>query len=135
MRKLFAIGAFAALAVPLQAMAVDTANWTQWTSDSAGSFVQNGSTVNVTYSGTNGGVSHDSSFYDVPSSFTNAQVTNTPGSNGTIIMTGGDTSVNNFHFSKAVIDPLMVVFSVGQGGVAVPFNFLGSVSFDILAQG
>jgi len=73
----------------------------------------------------------------VPSSFTNALVTNTPSAaDGTVIMTGGDTTVNTFTFSQAVVDPLMVLFSVGQpGGYDVPFNFLGSVDFSILAQG
>ena len=136
MNKLIAASLLAA-ALPMSALAADTADWTDWATNTTGSFVQNGSTVNVNYSGTNSGVSHADFYYNVPSSFTNAQVTNTPtAADGTIIMMGGNTGVNTFTFSQAVIDPLMVVFSVGQpNGYKVEFNFLGNVDFSILAQG
>lgn len=137
MNKVIALAFATALAVPFQASAStpSTASWTNWSSSTLGTFMQNSSTVTVTYSGTNLGVDHGAYFYDVPSSFTNVDVTNTPGTNGTIIMVGGTTDVNTFHFSQAVIDPLIDLFSVGQGGVPVSFNFLGPVSFTVGAQG
>ena len=135
MKKIIALAFVAALAVPFQASAADTASWTNWSSNTSGTFMQNGSSVTVTYSGTGLGVDHGGYFYDVPSSFTNAAVTNTPGTNGTVIMVGGTADVNTFHFSQAVIDPLIDLFSVGQGGVPVSFNFLGAVSFTVGAQG
>ena len=136
MKKLLSACLLAAV-MPLSAFAADTADWTDWTTNTQGSFVQNGNTISVTYSGTNLGVSHADFYYNVPSSFTTALVTNSPSAaDGTIIMTGGDTTVNTFTFSQAVVDPLLVLFSVGQpGGYFVPFNFLGSVDFSILAQG
>jgi len=135
MKKIIALAFVTVLAVPFQASASDTASWANWSSNTVGTFMQNGSSVTVTYSGTGLGVDHGGYFYDVPSSFTNAAVTNTPGTNGTVIMVGGTGDVNTFHFSQAVIDPLIDLFSVGQGGVPVSFNFLGSVSFTVGAQG
>jgi hypothetical protein len=115
--------------------AVDTASWTNWTG-TAGTFTQNGNTINVTYTGSYLSTLHDAAiFNDVPGSFTNADVTNTPGINGTIAMQGGDSGVNNFHFSQAVIDPLIDLWSVGQGQLPVTFNFLGNPTFSILSQG
>jgi hypothetical protein len=136
MKKLIAIVAIAAT-LPLQALAADTANWTTWASTSTGSFVQNSATVNVTYTGDVVGVDYQAYMYDVPSSFTNAVVTNTPTiAQGTLQMVGGNPTVlNTFHFDKAVIDPVMVLFSVGQTNVPVDFQFVGSVNFNIGAQG
>jgi len=135
MKNLLALAVVTALAVPFHASAAGTASWTIWSSNTGGTFVQNSNTVTVTYSGPGGPVDYSSYIYDVPSSFTNAAVTNTPGTNGTMIMTGGSTAVNTFHFSQAVIDPLIDLFSVGQGGVPVTFNFIGPVSFTVGAQG
>ena len=111
------------------------ARWANWSSDTVGTFVQNGNTVTVTYSGPGGPVDHSAYIYDVPSSFTNAVVTNTPGTNGSVIMVGGNASVNTFHFSQAVLNPVIDLFRVGQSGVPVRFNFLGGVSFVVGAQG
>jgi len=136
MKKLFALAAIAAT-LPLHALAADTVSWTTWASTGAGSFTQNSATVNVTYTGGVIGLDTWENMYDVPSSFTNAAVTNTPTmAQGTLQMAGGDpTQLNTFHFDKAVIDPVIVLFSVGQGGVPVDFQFTGSVSFTVGAQG
>jgi hypothetical protein len=135
MKRLLAAGIMVALSAPFQVTAADTASWTNWTSPTSGSFVQNSNTITVTYTGQTNNTDYNAYIYDVPGSFTNAQVTNTPGSLGTIIMTGGVATVSNFHFSQAVIDPLMDLFSVGQGGLPVSFNFLNNPTFSILAQG
>lgn len=124
-----------ALLAPIQAMASPTASWTNWTSASAGSFIQNGNTINVTYTGSPVTVDYSSYIYDHPASFTNAAITNTPESNGTLVMVGGTSTVNNFHFSQAVINPLIDLFSVGQSSVPVSFNFLNNPIFSILSQG
>lgn len=136
MKKLLALAAIAAT-LPLQALAADTVSWTSWTSTSAGSFTQNATSVSVSYTGDTSGVMYASYMYDVPSSFTNATVTNTPtAAEGTLQMFGGHPTVlNNFHFSQAVIDPVMDLFSVGNGGRPVRFVFDPSYSFSIGAQG
>ncbi|MDC8770479.1 PEP-CTERM sorting domain-containing protein [Roseateles albus] len=139
MKKLLASVATAAIAatLPLQAFAVDTVSWTTWANTNAGSFTQNSQNVNVSYTGDVAGLLNWNALYNVPASFTNAAVTNTPTAvNGTLQMVGGHPTVlNTFHFDKAVIDPVMVLFSVGQGGVPVQFQFTGNVNFTIGAQG
>jgi hypothetical protein len=124
-----------ALIAPLQAFAVDTVNWTKWDSGTTGQFQFGAQTISVTYTGETFGMDPSAYIYNVPSSFTNAEVTNTPGTNGTILMVGGGSQViNNFHFSAPVVDPYLVMFSVGRDYQPVSFQFLNG-SFSILAQG
>ena len=129
----FIIGAL--VIAPVQAVPLDTASWTSWTSSTSGSFTQDSNVINVTYTGSSFGVDYGSHLYNVPTSFTNSEVTNTPGTNGTLLMTGGTGQINGFHFSEAVVDPLISLFSVGQAGVPVSFNFLNNVTFSILSEG
>jgi hypothetical protein len=117
------------------ATAADTASWANWSPGPTGTFTQNSNTINVTFTGNYDRLDFNSYVFDVPSSFTSPTVTNTPGNNGSIVKILGTTEVNNFHFSQAVIDPLIAVWSVGQGGVPVTFNFLNSTPFSILSQG
>jgi hypothetical protein len=135
MKKYTALFIAIAATAPVQATAAD---WTLWTStDSATIASGTIGSINVTYTGSTFGVDYSAYIYDVPSSFIGGAVTNTPGTNGTILMTGGTTGVNTFHFSAPVVDPVMDLFSVGQGGVPVTFNFIlgAGESFTILSQG
>lgn len=136
MKKYLSLGIAAALLAPALAMADTgpTVSWTNWNSNTGGTVTQNSNTITVTYTGNNLGVSHDASIYDVPGSFTSAEVSSTPGSNGTVIMSGGTGgTVNTFHFSAPVVNPYIAVFSVGQGSVPVAFNF--DQNFTLLSQG
>lgn len=127
------------LIAPVQAAPLETASWTNWTSSAPGSiggnFTQGAHTIDVTYTGNAFGVDYGSHFYNVRTSFTSTEVTNTPGANGTLLMTGGTSEINGFHFSQAVVDPIISLFSVGQGGAPVTFNFLNDATFSILTQG
>lgn len=134
MKKYTALIIGMAMIIPAQAMAA--ANWTSWTS-SDNATIANGTigSINVTYTGSTFGIDYNSYIYDVPASFTSGAITNTPGNNGTILMTGGTGgAINNFHFSAPVVNPVMDLFSVGQTGMPVRFDFLGA-SFSILSQG
>lgn len=115
--------AAALLALPLSVFAADTASWTNWVDIHHGSLTQNSNTINVGYTGSAFALDHGSYFYDVPSSFTSATITNTPGTNGTLEMAGGDSTVHTFTFSQAVVDPVIALYSVGQGGRPVRFVF------------
>ncbi len=131
-----ATAALFSLAAPVQAVPVpDTASWTDWTPALTGSLTQNGNKVGVSYTGDRAGLDFDASYFDVPGSFTNAVVSNTPQDLGTVRMVGGAATVNSFHFSSAVIDPVIALFSVGQAGTPARFVFLDSPSFVIGAQG
>jgi hypothetical protein len=135
MKKLLALSLVASLMVPLSASA-GLVNWTSWSNSSTGTSSQNGNNITVTYTGETFGVSYDPAIFDdVPTSFTNAEVSNTPGSNGTLLMQGGGSQIlNKFTFSSAVIDPYINLFSVGQWSVPVEFNFTNATP-EILAQG
>ncbi len=135
MKKLLAcVATLTATLAPLHAFAADTVSWTSWTG-LTGALTQNSTVIGVTYTGDNAGVDHNAYIYDAPASFTNAAVTNTPGTLGTILMTGGNATINTFQFDHAVIDPVMVLFSVGQGGVPVRFEFQGNPNFSVGASG
>lgn len=133
MKKYTALFIAIAAVAPVQAMAA--ADWTLWTSAGASTASGTIGSITVTYTGSLEGVDYSSYIYDVPASFTSGVIDNTPGSNGTIRMTGGTTGVNNFHFSAPVVNPVMDLFSVGQNGVPVTFNFLNGATFTILSQG
>ncbi len=124
---------FLAAAIASPAMA-GTVSWTAW-NGTQGSLVQNGNTVQVSYSGNTFGTDYSSWVYDVPSSFTNAEVSNTPGSNGTLLMTGGNAQINTIHFSRPVVNPYIALISVGQNGLPVSFNFVNNPSLDVIVQG
>jgi hypothetical protein len=135
MKKLLALSFAASLLISLSASA-GVVNWTNWSNSSTGTTSQNGNSITVTYTGETYGVDYDPAiFNDVPLSFTNAEVSNTPGNNGTLLMHGGNAQVlNTFHFSSAVINPYINLFSVGQSYVPVEFNFTNATP-EILAQG
>lgn len=135
MKKLAAAILVAALVVPMSAMAVPTVNWTLWSDSSSGTTMQNAVSINVSYTGDTIGMDSNPAIYNVPSSFTSAEVPNTPGSNGTILMVGGNSTINVFHFDTPVVNPYMAMFSVGQNGVPVSFNFQDGLSFTLLSQG
>ena len=82
----FILGAL--VIAPAQAIPLDTASWTKWDSSTSGSFTQDSNIINVTYTGSTFGVNYGAQFYNVPASFTDSEVTNTPGTNGTLLMTG-----------------------------------------------
>ena len=113
----------------------DTASWASWGGTTTGTFTQNGSLITFTYTDESDSITTSGNIFDVPSSFTSPAVTYAPVSNDTISMTGGNDSINNLHFSQAVIDPLIVLWSVGQPNLPVTFNFRDHPSFSILSQG
>jgi hypothetical protein len=81
------------------AMAADTASWGVWSGTSA-TFTQNSNTIHVTYTGQWNSIDYNASYFNsVPTSFTSSEVTNTPGSNGAIHMTGGTSDVNTLHLA------------------------------------
>ena len=135
MKKYTALMIGLVMIAPVPAMAAAT--WTSWTStDSSTTASGNIGAITVTYTGSTFGIDYNANIYDVPSSFTSGSITNTPGTNGTLLMTGGTTDANTFHFSTPILNPIVDLFSVGQGGVPVTFNFLGgSTAFSILSQG
>ncbi|WP_338845814.1 PEP-CTERM sorting domain-containing protein [Massilia sp. W12] len=131
MKQFAALVLAAAVSLPA---AAGTVSWTNWNGYN-GSLTQNGESIGVSYTGNAFASDHSAWIYDVPSSFTNAEVSNTPGSNGTLLMTGGNNQINTIRFSKPVVNPYIALISVGQGGVPVSFQFQNVSSLDVIVQG
>ena len=114
-----------------------TVNWTHWTPGTAatGTTVQAGVPVVVDYSGSMLGLDFNAGYFANTTSFTNAEVANTPGANGSVRMAGGSTYPNHIHFSAPVTNPYFALFSVGQPGVPVDVLFEPPVTLTLLSQG
>jgi hypothetical protein len=113
--------------------------WTQWTTNATGA----AGDVNVTYAGEFSGLIFPGggSFegYIPNSSFTGGPVTNVPtNENGALKLLGGggDAAVTDtITFSRALYNPVFLIWSLGQGNLPTSFNFQGSPSISIVAGG
>jgi len=117
-------------------------DWTDWTSattgnpgSASGTTVVNG--VGVSYTGQVIGTTNIVGTYP---SYTPAStyadgvtVQNAPSPHDIIGLTGGNTNINTITFSTPVVDPVMSIWSLGQGGVQASFVF--SDPFTIVAGG
>ncbi|MGH9470767.1 MAG: PEP-CTERM sorting domain-containing protein [Terriglobia bacterium] len=119
--------------------AAGTITWTTWahaTTGNPGSATGTIGSVGVAY---NGQVTY---FYTNYPSWTPAStyeggpVANAPSPNNIIGLTGGSTTgVDTINFSQAVVDPVMAIWSLGQGGIAAQFVFNSSEPFSVVAGG
>ena len=123
--RIFAFLVLAAL-VSADAFAVPI-HWNTWVSASSGS-ISAGSTVNVAFATSN--------FHaDVPnypswspsSTFADGVIVdNGPAAaNGIMQLDGGTTALNTLTFSVPVVDPVIAIWSLGQGGIEASFDFVG----------
>jgi hypothetical protein len=117
--------------------------WTNWTSATAGNAgsaagtitLQDLSTVQVSYTGdisfanTNGGIN----YWNYPGTYTNTVIDNLPPDSDIIAFDGGGTQVNTLTFSKALVNPIMAIVSLGQYGYPVQYIF--DAPFDVLSVG
>jgi len=123
----------------------DVITWTDWTSFTAGT--TNGTatgtigSVGVSYSGqvlansnTNNtafGVS-----WGPASTFSGGSISNAPPFRDIITLQGGaGTGTNTITFSTPVVDPVMAIWSLGQGGGPASFVFTASEPFTIQSGG
>jgi len=113
-----------ALLVSVAASAhADPITWNQWTSNSTGTM----GPVAVTFAGET-----SSGWYAAYPSWTPATtwadgvvIDNNP-TGGIIRLLGGSTQVNTLTFSKPVVDPVVAIWSLGQGSIAPSFDFIGA---------
>ncbi|MEQ1637970.1 MAG: VPLPA-CTERM sorting domain-containing protein [Methylococcales bacterium] len=139
MKIFLKITAVCFLLVSISVNASNTVDWTNWTTNNptteTGTLTQSSTSITVTYTGNHFDVDHSNYFYNVPASFTSPTVTNTPDTNGTIRMTGGDKDINTIHFSSPVTNPVMAFVSLGQLSYPVSFDFLNNPVFSVLSYG
>ncbi len=111
-----------------------TINWTTWSSNTAGAI--SGLGVTVTYSGQLFGLASGYPSWTPVSTFSGGTVGNPPPSNGGMIrLTGGSTTVDTVAFSTPVVNPVMAIWSLGQGGINANFTFTSSEPFTIESGG
>lgn len=122
------IFAFLVLAVLVSADAFAVPiHWNTWASASSGSITA-GSTVAVTFATTNShaDVANYPSWLPSGTFADGMAVDNGPvNTNGIMQLFGGTTALNTLSFSVPIVDPVIAIWSLGQGGVQASFDFVG----------
>ena len=114
--------------------------WVDWTSSGPGTATGNAAGITVNYvgetnpaaqtsgGGTNYWARNSSTYTDPPI------IDNPPPDSDIIRLSGGpNTGLFSLTFSQPVKDPIMAIMSMGQGGIAVQYDF--DAPFDILNNG
>ncbi len=122
-----ALGMFAA-AAPAVAGPIDWASWSgisTGTTTGAASAAFGASGITATYSGELQNFFGNYPSYNPSGTFSGGAVGNAPPSaNGIIQVFGGSNAgVNTLTFSQAVLNPVMAIWSLGQGGINAQFAF------------
>ena len=119
--------AFAALlcAGAAQAAPID---WNTWTSTSAGTISTTSGPIGVTYAGPAYNVFNPYPSYTPTGTFADGVIVNNApvAANGILQIKGGSSAVQTLTFSQAVVDPVMAIWSLGQGGINARFDFIGA---------
>ncbi len=117
--------AFAAAALAASGLAQSaTIDWNTWTSNSTGTI--DSTSVTTTFTGqTNlGWYANYPSWAPGGTYADGTVVANGPSStNGIVVLNGGNTNVQTITFSTPVVDPVMAIWSLGQGGIDASFDF------------
>lgn len=104
----------------------DPIYWNTWTSASSGSLVANGEVIAVTFATANphAAIANYPSWTPLGTFADGSIVDNGPvPANGIMQLLGGSSADNTLSFSTAVVDPVISIWSLGQGGGAASFVF------------
>jgi len=106
----------------------DPIYWNTWTSTTAGTLTAPGGPVAVTFSGPAFGYLPSYPSWTPAATFADgAVVDNGPvSSNGIMQLRGGTGALNTVSFATPVVDPVMAIWSLGQGGTQATFVFSGA---------
>ena len=123
------------LADPATAASID---WASWSGVSAGETGGSGTAsfaadvITATYSGEVQSFVADYPTYTPTSSYVGGTVSNAPPqSNGIIQIYGGPGSgTDSITFSQAVLNPIIAIWSLGQGAINASFNFNESATIE-----
>lgn len=117
--------AFAAAALAASGLAQSaTIDWNTWTSNSTGTI--DSTSVTTTFTGqTNLGWYASYPSWAPGGTYADGTVVaNGPSStNGIVVLNGGNTNLQTITFSTPVVDPVMAIWSLGQGGIDASFDF------------
>ena len=117
--------AFASLIALTGSAGAAQIDWNTWSSTTAGSIATTGGPVGVAFSGPSVSVQTPYPSYMPASTFADGTiVANAPvNTNGIMQLTGGSDALNTVTFATAVVDPVMAIWSLGQGGINAQFAF------------
>ena len=120
-----ALAALTTFAGAAQAAPID---WNTWTSTAAGTITTTGGPVGVGFTGDPISLQTPYPSYAPTPTFADGTIVdNAPvAANGIIQLFGGNEHVNTVTFSTAVVDPVMAIWSLGQGGINARFDFIGA---------
>ncbi|HWY61369.1 MAG TPA: PEPxxWA-CTERM sorting domain-containing protein [Rhizomicrobium sp.] len=114
----------------------DTIDWTHWTASGAGT--ASGATsggVGVTFTGDIVSLVANYPSWTPTGTYVGGTVGNAPPQSGGIIqLFGGNRDVNTISFSTALVNPVIAIWSLGQGGIDASYNFINA-PFTIEAGG
>ena len=123
----------------------DTVTWANWsnsytagaTGGSASATISATPLVNVSYSGEVESVVANYPSWEPTSTYVGGTISNAPPQSGGIVqLFGGSASgTDTINFSTAVTDPVMAIWSLGQGGDTAQFDFTSDEPFTIQAGG
>ncbi|HNC52732.1 MAG TPA: PEP-CTERM sorting domain-containing protein [Accumulibacter sp.] len=122
--KPLAIAALLACSAGAQAAPI---YWNTWSSTIAGSLAAPSGTIAVTFAGPAFGVASPYPSWTPSATFADGSIIdNGPvAANGIMQLTGGTDHLNTVSFSVPVVDPVMAIWSLGQGGIDAKFVFAG----------
>lgn len=103
-----------------------TIDWNTWTSSTSGTIAADSITVTYTPGGPVDNLVSGYPSYTPASTFADGStIANAPTSANNILqIVGGNTNVNMITFSTPIVDPVMTIWSLGQGGINASFNFI-----------
>jgi hypothetical protein len=101
--------------------------WNTWSSTSTGTLVSGSDTLDISYAGNATNFFLSGVSYTPTSTWADGVVVdNGPmAANGILQLIGGTDAVQTLTFSKPVVDPVMAIWSLGQGGAPASFVFQG----------
>jgi hypothetical protein len=152
-RLLSACSLVAICVAATQPAAAAVVYWTDWTSDTvgsptggsaAGTIAAPGGSISVSYSGevtgetsVNGTSTSGYPSWQPASTYADGMIVqDAPTFEDIIAQNGGSgTGVNTITFSQPILDPVMSIWSLGNGGDDANYTFSGSEPFTIIAGG
>jgi PEP-CTERM motif-containing protein len=129
-----AIAALTALAASAQAAPI---SWNTWSSTTTGTIATTSGPLGVGFSGDPISLQTPYPSYTPTATFADGTIVdNAPvAANGIIQLFGGNDHVNTVTFSSAVVDPVMAIWSLGQGGIDARFDFIGATPMFVSGGG
>jgi len=104
-----------------------TESWNQWDADNHGTITTGSGSVDVGFSGETGSGWYASYPSWQPSAtWADGSVVANGPTGGIVRLTGGNANVQTITFSQAVVDPVISIWSLGQGGTTASFDFLNA---------